>query len=186
MLRNIEGVGPDDGGGQLAESAVVVDVDFLLIMPQTNAEESSAGLRARTTEFVRDAAAAPPVHSHAHVVVERLEFQFEDTGARNLRRMGGGGGRVEGVKKETKDVNILVTATPRLKECRFNFFHTRYYARWDRFLTSALIGVERENECSLFLRLGNIIFALRLCLSISVSLSLASFQKVFELCPLSL
>ena len=85
MLRDVEGVGTENGRECLAEGAIVVDVDRLLVVFEADAEVGVAGLRTGARPVVGSAAAAFPLLVEADVVGERLELQFEDAQARHLR-----------------------------------------------------------------------------------------------------
>ena len=84
MLRDVERVAAEDGRDGLAEGAVVVDVDRLLVVFEADAEVRVTSLRAAARGVVGSAAATFPVFAETDVVGERFQLQFEDTQARRL------------------------------------------------------------------------------------------------------
>ena len=84
MLRDFERVGAEDGRDGLAEGAVVVDVDRLLVVFEADAEVSVTSLRTRARRVVSSAAATFPVKAETDVVREPFQLQFEDAQARRL------------------------------------------------------------------------------------------------------
>ena len=85
MRLNVEAVASQHGRRQFAEGAVVLEVDRLLVVSQTEAEESLAGLRTRSGAIEGGATAALSVRGDASVVDERLELKLEDTVGGDLK-----------------------------------------------------------------------------------------------------
>lgn len=85
MLRNLEAVSSHDFGRQFPECAVVVVVDRLLVVFETNAEEGFARLRTRSRSVEDGASAALAVRVNSRVVDERFELKLEDPSGGDLR-----------------------------------------------------------------------------------------------------
>ena len=85
MLRNLEAVSSHDFGRQFPECAVVVVVDRLLVVFETNAEEGFARLRTRSRSVEDGASAALAVRVNSRVVDERFELKLEDPSGGDLK-----------------------------------------------------------------------------------------------------